>query len=57
MSKKISYQNADRNRQWWRVYRIHERAWKALMLAIVHYFTASERPVGIEEFLKEHGLV
>jgi hypothetical protein len=33
------------------------RASDALWIAINHYFTASERPVGIEDFLKENGLV
>tara|TARA_R110002012_G_C11673164_1_gene613294 strand:+ start:7334 stop:7771 length:438 start_codon:yes stop_codon:yes gene_type:complete len=57
LGKKNSYRYGDRQRQWFRIDRIYARSWHALDLAIIHYFTASERPVGIEEFLKEHGLV
>ncbi|WP_007760241.1 hypothetical protein [Rhizobium sp. CF080] len=34
-----------------------DRAWEALDLSTIHYFTASEAPIGIEHFLNEKGLV
>ncbi len=32
-------------------------AWRTLVTSIVDYFTASEKPIGIEDFLKDNGIV
>ncbi len=47
---------AARSRQWFRIDRMYNRAWDRLVEAITHYFTASEQPVGLEDFMKENGL-
>jgi len=41
---------------WNRIVNRLDAAWDRLEAEIVHYFTASEQPVGIEDFLKENGL-
>ncbi|KQV27883.1 hypothetical protein ASC97_05840 [Rhizobium sp. Root1203] len=57
LHKKTSFNRPERQPQWNRLAAIYDRAWEALHLSIIHYFTASERPIGIEDFLKENGLV
>jgi len=57
MSRKPSFNRPERNPQWIRLDEIYERAWQALTMAITHYYVAGERPVGIEDFLKENGIV
>ncbi|MFB0693005.1 hypothetical protein ACA106_20985 [Agrobacterium pusense] len=42
---------------WNRVVERLEGAWDRLNHDITHYFTASEQPVGLEDFMKENGLV
>lgn len=42
---------------WNRIVDQVDGAWDRLNTDIVHYFTASEKPIGIEDFLKENGLV
>jgi len=42
---------------WNRIVDRLEGAWDRLNHDITHYFTASEQPVGLEDFMKENGLV
>lgn len=57
MSRKPSFNRPERVPQWNRLADIYDRAWAALTMAIKHYYTAGERPIGIEDFLKENGIV
>jgi hypothetical protein len=41
---------------WNRIVERLESAWDRLEADVVRYFTASETPVGIEDFLKENGI-
>lgn len=41
---------------WSRVVDRLESAWDRLDADVVHYFTTSETPAGIEDFLKENGI-
>lgn len=41
---------------WNRIVDRLDAAWTRLEADIRHYFTASEKPIGIEDFLKENGL-
>ncbi|MDQ0135724.1 hypothetical protein J2T08_003645 [Neorhizobium galegae] len=54
---KTAYRRQEREEQWGRIATRFDRAWEALDLSIIHYFTASEAPIGIEDFLKENGIV
>lgn len=56
LSRRKAFQDG-RNRQWWVISRQYDRAWDRLHSALVAYFTPSEKPTGIEAFLKENGLV
>lgn len=57
INRKTAYQRQERIEQWDRIAERYERAWRALEISIVHYLTAGEQPVGIEDFLKENGIV
>ncbi|MBO3760398.1 hypothetical protein [Ciceribacter sp. L1K22] len=57
LHKKGAYRVPERNRQWWRISIRYDRAWTAFWLSLKLYFNQSETPVGIEDFLKENGIV
>jgi hypothetical protein len=47
----------DREHQLRRIRRKCDRLWEALNSAMVTYFTTGETPHGLDDFLKENGLV
>ncbi|WP_284778525.1 hypothetical protein [Agrobacterium sp. lyk4-40-TYG-31] len=57
ISRKAMTQSQMRGRQWFRIDRIYDRSWERLVASMIQSFTSSEQPAGIEEFLKENGLV
>lgn len=46
----------DRLAQWHTIDRFYRQSWDKLISSITQYFTTSEQPVGLEEFMKENGL-
>lgn len=57
MHRKPSFNRPERMRQWSRLAAIYDRSWAALTAALTLYWTAGPTPVGIEDFLKENGIV
>ncbi|MCV9960792.1 hypothetical protein OIU34_02670 [Pararhizobium sp. BT-229] len=56
LSRKTKYGDALRTPQWQRIEDRYDAAWARLNATMIKYFTASETPVGIEDFLKEIGI-
>ncbi|WP_048902683.1 hypothetical protein [Agrobacterium pusense] len=56
LRRKTQYADPTRDTQWWSISNRYGSAWRTLINSITHYFTASEQPVGLEDFMKENGL-
>lgn len=57
MGNKPSFARPERTPQWNRLVATYNRSWAALEAALTLYWTAGPAPVGIEDFLKENGIV
>jgi hypothetical protein len=56
LSRRTKFSDALRTPQWQRVESFYDAAWIGLNARMIKYFTDTEQPIGIEEFLKENGL-
>ena len=57
LKRKTKFADPTRDTQWWSISNRFGSAWRILIKSIVDYFTASEKPIGIEDFLKDNGIV
>lgn len=56
LKRKTQFADPRRDTQWWAIGNRFNSAWRRLIETIIHYFTASEQPTGLEDFLKENGI-
>lgn len=57
LKTKQKFADPRRDTRWWAISNHFNSAWHRLTSSVIHYFTASEQPVGLEDFLKENGIV